>query len=59
MILAFVLTLLYSAIIVLAVASQWAVYEKAGKAGWICLVPIWGTIVLLEIVGKPWYWIIF
>jgi hypothetical protein len=58
MILAFVISLLYASILVLAIASQWAVYEKAGKAGWICLVPIWNMIVLLEIVGKPWWWLL-
>ncbi|MBL7110903.1 MAG: hypothetical protein ISS19_03060 [Bacteroidales bacterium] len=57
MILPFILSLLYSSILVLALASQWAVYEKAGRAGWICLVPIWNLIVLLEIVGKPWWWL--
>ncbi len=57
MLLPFILSLLYSSILVLAIASEWALYEKAGKAGWICLVPIWNTLVLLEIVGKPWWWI--
>jgi hypothetical protein len=57
MLIPFILSLLYSSILVLTMASQWAFYEKAGKAGWICLVPVWNILVLLEIVGKPWWWI--
>ena len=33
-------------------------YAKAGKPGWACIVPIYSTLVLLQIVNKPW-WFIF
>jgi hypothetical protein len=49
--------LLYVAIIVLIIASMWTIYTKAGKPGWACIIPIYNIIVLLEIVGKPWWWI--
>jgi hypothetical protein len=39
------------------VICYWKIYTKAGKPGWACIVPIYGTIVLLEIVGKPWWWL--
>jgi len=58
MFLSFILSLVFSAVLVLTMASQWAVYEKAGRSGWICLVPIWNMVVFLEIVGKPWWWIL-
>lgn len=48
----------YLAIVVLMIASLWKIYTKAGKPGWACLVPIYNIIVLLEIVGKPWWWIL-
>jgi len=48
----------YVAIIVLLIAAQWKIYTKAGKPGWACIVPIYNIIVLLEIVGKPLWWII-
>lgn len=38
---------------VIVIIGQWKVYEKAGKPGWAAIVPIYNTIVLLEIVGKP------
>lgn len=52
------LTLIYLAVVVLVIASMWKVFTKAGKPGWAAIVPIYNTIVLLEIVGKPTWWII-
>lgn len=50
--------LIYIAIIVALIASIWKVFEKAGKPGWAAIVPIYNIIVMLEIVGKPIWWII-
>lgn len=52
------LLIIYVAILVLALASMWAVFTKAGKPGWAALIPIYNLIVLLEIVGKPWWWLL-
>ena len=46
------------AVTVLIVASVWKVFVKAGKPGWACLVPIYNIVVLLDIAGKPWWWIL-
>lgn len=35
----------------------WKVFEKMGKPGWVGIVPIYNIIVLLEIIGKPLWWI--
>lgn len=43
---------------ILMVASTWVVFTKAGKPGWACLVPIYNIVVLLDIVGKPIWWIV-
>lgn len=42
---------------VVVIIGQWKIYEKAGKPGWAAIVPIYNIIVLLEIVGKPIWWI--
>jgi len=42
----------------LAVIPIWAIFVKAGEPGWQALIPIWNTIVLLKIVGKPVWWIV-
>src|SRR5471030_1722807 len=42
---------------VISIIGQWKVYSKAGQPGWACIVPIYNLIVLLQIVGKPIWWI--
>jgi len=49
--------ILYVLLIALMLVSMWKIYTKAGKPGWAILIPIYNIIVLLEIVGKPWWWI--
>jgi len=43
---------------VISVIGMWKVFEKAGKPGWAAIIPIYNAIVILEIVGKPIWWII-
>jgi hypothetical protein len=37
--------------------SFWKIYQKAGYEGWEFLIPIYGQLILLRIIGKPWWWI--
>jgi len=53
-----IIIVIYLAIIVLMIASMWTIYTKAGKPGWAAIVPIYNLVVLLEIVGKPWWWLL-
>ncbi|MEY3051689.1 MAG: hypothetical protein RLY31_1474 [Bacteroidota bacterium] len=39
------------------IASVWRIFEKAGQPGWAVIVPIYNLLVLLRIVGKPWWWL--
>jgi hypothetical protein len=50
--------LIYLGIIVLIIAGLWKIFAKAGKPGWTSIVPIYNFIVLLEIVGRPTWWVI-
>lgn len=50
--------ILYLAILVLTIAGMWKVFSKAGKPGWAAIVPIYNLIVMLEIAGKPVWWIL-
>jgi len=45
-------------IIIGIIAGVWKTFVKAGKPGWAAIVPIYNAIVLLEIAGKPLWWII-
>lgn len=42
---------------VIMIIAHWKIFEKAGKPGWAAIIPIYNVIVLLEIVGKPIWWI--
>jgi Family of unknown function (DUF5684) len=46
------------AIALLIVASMWKIFVKAGKPGWAAIIPIYNFVVLLEIAGKPAWWVI-
>lgn len=50
--------LLISFVAIFYLYVQWRIYEKAGKPGWAAIIPIYNTLILLEIVGKPWWWIL-
>jgi hypothetical protein len=49
---------IYFAVIVLMIAAMWKVFVKAGKPGWAAIVPIYNTVVFLQIAGKPVWWIV-
>jgi len=53
----FLLVLFWLALALLQIIAVWKVFEKANKPGWACIIPIYNIIVLLEIVGKPLWWI--
>jgi hypothetical protein len=50
--------LLMLAVVVLLIAAFWRVFSKAGQPGWAAIVPIYNTLVLLRIVGRPWWWLL-
>jgi hypothetical protein len=45
-------------IIVFQIAAWWKMFEKAGKPGWAAIIPIYNIVVLIQIAGKPVWWII-
>ena len=53
-----VLIVIYLAIIVLEIAGIWKAFTKAGQPGWAAIIPIYNVVVLLNIVGRPVWWII-
>ncbi|MGB5237092.1 MAG: signal peptidase I [Flavobacteriaceae bacterium] len=39
-------------------AATWKLYVKAGRKAWEAAVPIYNAIVLMEIIGRPKWWVI-
>ncbi len=48
--------LIWAAIMAFFIVSGWKIYTKAGQPGWAVLIPIYNLVVMLKIVGKPWWW---
>jgi uncharacterized protein DUF5684 len=45
-------------VVVIVIAAMWKVFIKAGRPGWAAIVPIYNLIVLLQVAGKPGWWIL-
>ena len=54
-----VFLLFFFAILALMLAGMWKTFEKAGRPGWSAIIPIYNVVIMLEIVGKPTWWIVF
>lgn len=50
--------ILYASIAILYVVAAWRIFEKAGKTGFLALIPILNTLIILNIAGKPMWWFI-
>jgi len=48
----------YLIVIILMIVSLWTIFKKAGQPGWACIIPIYNFIVMLQIAGRPIWWII-
>ena len=46
------------ALLVLIIAAVWRVFTKAGQPGWAALIPFYNLYVLLQVAGKPGWWLI-
>lgn len=57
---AFMLVLFFSwlAILAVMVIAYWKIFTKAGKPGWASIIPIYNTYVLLQIAGRPVWWLL-
>ena len=55
-----IMWLISMAISVFTIITYWKVFKKAGKPGWAAIIPIYNTIVMIEIAGLPmWYIALF
>jgi hypothetical protein len=46
------------ALIAVVIVGLWKLFEKAGKPGWAAIIPIYNTCMLIDIAGKPIWWIL-
>lgn len=41
------------------IVAFWRIFEKAGLAGWKSIIPVYNLLNILDIAGKPRYWLLF
>ena len=51
-------TLIFLVLLCGILAGVWKTFAKAGKPGWGSIIPIYNAILLLEIAGRPSWWLI-
>tara|TARA_B100000927_G_scaffold95333_1_gene76899 strand:+ start:1520 stop:2020 length:501 start_codon:yes stop_codon:yes gene_type:complete len=46
-------------LIAIYVIASWKIFEKAGQPGWAAIIPIYNLIVMLDVQGRPKWWVIW
>jgi hypothetical protein len=49
--------ILYFIFIVVMVTALWKIFKKAGRPGWAAIIPFYNTYILIDIVGRPVWWL--
>lgn len=50
--------IIYLVVLVLLIVSLWKLFTKAGKPGWAAIIPIYNSVVMCEIAGRPLWWVV-
>ena len=50
--------ILFIVFYVLAVLPLMGIFGKASQPAWAAFVPIYNIIILLKVVGRPWWWLL-
>ena len=53
-----IMLILSFAVMAVVLASMWRIFTKAGKPGWAALIPIYNTVVLMQVIGRPEWWVL-
>ena len=43
---------------IIQLVGMWASFDKAGKPGWAAIIPVYNMVVMVEISGRPLWWVI-
>lgn len=46
------------ALAVFFIFCSWKLYQKAGRKGWECIIPVYNIIIFLDIIKRPRWWIL-
>lgn len=45
-----------TAFVIFMLVTGWVFFAKANQPGWASLIPIYNSLVWVQIGGKPWWW---
>ena len=51
-----IMLILSFAVMAVVLVSLWRIFTKAGKPGWAALIPIYNSVVLMQVIGRPEWW---
>jgi membrane-bound ClpP family serine protease len=43
---------------IVGLVAMWRIFTKAGKPGWAAIIPLYNAVVLLQIVGRPFWFLL-
>ena len=55
-VLAVILMATFVVIVAVTYVAAWKIFVKAGEPGWKSIIPLYGTVVILRIVGRSGWW---
>jgi hypothetical protein len=53
-----ILPIINLAVTILCLVAMWKVFVKAGQPGWASIIPFYNLYVLLQVAGKPGWWLL-
>lgn len=46
------------AVAIVGIIGLWKTFVKAGQPGWAAIIPIYNFYVLLQVIGRPTWWLV-
>jgi len=51
-------SIIYLAIVIVAIAGFWMLFTKADRPGWAAIIPFYNFYVMCKIAGRPGWWLV-
>jgi Family of unknown function (DUF5684) len=58
MVMSFIGTIIYLALVILPIAGFWMVFTKADRPGWGAIIPFYNFYLACKIAGRPGWWLV-
>jgi hypothetical protein len=59
LVMSFIGTIVYLALVILPIAGFWMVFTKADRPGWGAIIPFYNFYLACKIAGRPgWWWVL-